>query len=121
MDSYHLTLREAAVILQYKSIRSVYRFCRNNGVEIFADAGVRRKYLLKTEFDLARIRMTISYIKQAYGESWRDALVAHLKNDVMGLISIKQDTELKNSSQVKRGLQAEKFLTELDAALSGAK
>ncbi len=114
-----LTIREVADTLKYKSTKSAHRWCGNNQVKVFSDLGTRRKYVLKTDFDLARLHVTISHVKRTYGEShWRTALKAYLNDNMLDLIVIKQGTKSESESQAKKGKHEKKFLTELNSALS---
>jgi hypothetical protein len=46
-----LYIKELQVLLQYKDIRSIKRWCRNNGVRILSDYGTYKQFVLKNEFE----------------------------------------------------------------------
>ena len=62
-----ISIKEAAKFLNYKDHRSVYRWCRNNGVKIFSYVGSKRRDIIKTEFENAKSKSVIKYLSQKYG------------------------------------------------------
>ena len=61
-----ISIQEAALFLNYKDIRSVKRWCSNNGVKILSDNGSKRRYVIKEEFEEAKMRQTKMYLNQKY-------------------------------------------------------
>ncbi|HEU4718201.1 MAG TPA: hypothetical protein VFU15_10220 [Bacteroidia bacterium] len=104
----HITLWEIARILGYKSLRSVRRWCKTNGVQILTLGG-REKFVLLTEFRMKYLGTTITYLRSQYGEKWREALEAHLKDDVVGLMTVLKSSKKHHTSQeaVEKRVQGE--------------
>jgi len=64
MISKRIYLQDAAGDLRFKDIRSVKRWCGNNGVKIFSDNGSNKRYVIKEEFEEAKSRKLMNYLKQ---------------------------------------------------------
>ena len=65
MDS-RIPLREIALFLGYKDIRSVKRWCLNNGVKILSDIGSKKQYVIEEELEEAKMRQAKKYLNQKY-------------------------------------------------------
>ena len=48
--------------LLYTDMRSVIRWCMNNGVAIFCDDGSNRKYVIQSEYEMAKNRKVLNYL-----------------------------------------------------------
>ncbi len=117
-----ILLPKAAELLGYKSLRSLRRWCGNNKVAILSDVGSRKKYLLRVEFDAARLQTLIAHLKNHYGQAhWQKAFDAHLNDDVLGLLTVLQVTTKNVTSNIPKGIYAEEFLSDLKTALNRAK
>jgi hypothetical protein len=60
-------IAEAAKQLDYKTNKSFRSWCSKNDVAILFDKGCRKKYVLKPEFETAKMQETIKYLIQKYG------------------------------------------------------
>ena len=63
-----LYIQEIQKELPFRDRRTLKKWCRNNGVGIFTDLGSNRLFVIKAEFEAAKMNQVISYIKQKYGE-----------------------------------------------------
>jgi hypothetical protein len=64
------TIREIASILGYKDSRSATNWCKENFVAILKDVRRKEPYVLATEFEEARLRTSLKYLKQKHGKSF---------------------------------------------------
>jgi len=55
--------------LSYKDRRTVLKWCHNNDVGVLSDIGSNRLYVLKEEFLKAKMKQSVMYIKEKYGEN----------------------------------------------------
>ena len=53
--------------LPYRDRRTLLKWCMNNGVGVFSDVGSNRLYVLKEEFEFAKMNQPVSYFKNKYG------------------------------------------------------
>jgi hypothetical protein len=63
-----LYIKDVAKELDLKDNRSVYRWCKNNGVGILSDIGCKRKYIIKAEFISAKVKQMLKYVNTKYNE-----------------------------------------------------
>lgn len=118
-DIARLTLRECARLLSYKDKRSARRWCINHAVAIFSDVGAKTPYVLKTEFEAARLHSLIPYLKNRYGVDWKLALTAYQFGDISGIETMLQDTKKKVTiPKVAAGKNASRFFSELMQTIS---
>lgn len=75
------SLKEISKILGFKDIRTVRKWCIKNEVQILNDPGNRWNYVITAEFEAARYRQMIHYLKRKYGNKWTDAFKAYLQVD----------------------------------------
>jgi hypothetical protein len=61
-----LYIKDVAKELDLKDNRSAYRWCKNNGVGILSDIGSKRKYVIKEEFESAKIKEMLKYLTRKY-------------------------------------------------------
>lgn len=59
-------IREASENLRC-STRSFKRWCRNNDVGILKDGGSQKQYVIRAEFEKAKMRVPLLYLKEKYG------------------------------------------------------
>lgn len=111
-----ISIKEVGKELDYKDCRSVMKWCNNNGIGILGD---KRKYVIKIEFEVAKMKEAFGYLKNKYGESnFMEILNAHASF----LIEYKTAIERKANSQQKdknsdeytsQGFYEKQFLDEL--------
>lgn len=54
--------------LPFRDRRTLKKWCHNNGVGVFTDLGSNRLFVIKAEFEAAKMNQVIDYIKEKYGE-----------------------------------------------------
>ena len=84
-------IKEVARELGSKDYRTVKRWCEKNGVGILSDFG-RKKYLIKAEFEAAKIKQAVNYIKEKYGS---DKLPEYF-NSLINFFSKNNNVEKEN-------------------------
>lgn len=116
-----LSLARVATLLGYKDLRSVHKWCRNHSVAILSDQGSRLKYVIKSEFEAARLQTIVKYLRTRYSErQLPKVLVAHQNGDVAFLLSLHKDTKKKSIPvQTSSGKHASRFLSDLRQYLTG--
>ena len=65
-----LYIKDIQKVLPFRDRRTLKKWCRNNGVEIFCDRGSNRLFVIKAEFELAKNnKEIIKYLKNKYDET----------------------------------------------------
>lgn len=128
MEILRLSLREVAKILNYSDLRSVRRWCKNNGVMVLSDVGAKNKYVILKEFEIARLRSVANYLRSKHGEkNWLTVFDRFTNQNVERVIE--EETKKVNSSSkgternTKREVKGEnekRFLDDLRKSLSDA-
>ena len=119
--SARISLQDAGVILGYSSLRSVRRWCKLQGLEIFSYPKSRKKFVLKPEFETALLQIAIPHLKSRYGESgWQAVMEALITHDEIAIVRLANNKDIQNSVTLPRGHHAATFLSELTAALNDA-
>lgn len=121
-DISRLTLADCARILNFKDKRSARRWCINHKVAVLIDVGAKTPYVLKTEFEAARLHSMIPHLKSNYGADWIQALTALQVEDISVLLTMKQVTKkmtIPKPGYTVVGKNATRFHDELIAAISG--
>jgi len=65
-------------MLNYKDIRSLEKWCNDNGVEIFSEQSTRNRYVIRSQFEYAKEKPIIQYLKLKYKDNWLMAFKAHI-------------------------------------------
>ena len=73
-----IMIKEAAAMLSYKDIRSLEKWCNDNGVEIFSEQGTRNRYVIRSQFEYAKEKPIIQYLKLKFKDNWLMAFKAHI-------------------------------------------
>jgi len=63
-----LNINEIKNDFQYRDLRSVIRWCKNNNVHILSYVGTYKKFVLKDEYEKAKMETVIGYVRNKYGE-----------------------------------------------------
>ena|ERR1022692_1731609 len=112
-----LTLKEAAELLHYKDTRSVEKWCWKRGVEIFLEEGSRKKYLISMQFEFARLKKFIEYLKVKFKEKWLDAFQIYMSMNITKVVEIEEgiisETPVNTISYKPQGKQEKNFLVKL--------
>jgi len=108
-----LFLKEIAHILYFKDYRSVIKWCSNNGVKVFTDSNFKRKYVLKLQFESARLKNIICHLKATYKENWTHVFNAIQTNDLAKYIKFEGNTLVSktNSNYKPSGNHEQNFLS----------
>ncbi len=115
-----LTLKELAVKIGYTDLRSVYRWCANNGVVVLFDNGTRVKYVVRSEFEAARMKTFVVYLKKRYGEKhWVEAFKAHMNFNISHILDLdsagkKDHTRVSKNIPSSTSKNSERFLSDLN-------
>ncbi len=110
-----ILLSEVASALHYKDLRSVRKWCARNGVEVYDD-GCNRKYLVKLQFEQARLKKFIRRLKQQHGRQWQDVFEAYAGNDLLRLSeldSVETSERIQNDWRRPMGEHERRFLSAL--------
>lgn len=117
-----LSLREVARLLSFKDVRSVKRWCRCNNVGILSDVSSKSSYVIKSEYEAARLGSVIAYLKTRYGADWQHALSAYQSGDSGQIVCLNATLPEKTHSRRKKitppGKSATRFLSLLEKSLS---
>lgn len=119
-----LSLQEVAAALGYKDGRTARRWCRMHHVAVFTDAGAKKPYVLKIEFDAVRSKKLIEYVQKKYdAQHWQKALEAILSGNTeqLCLLEIKgtKSTRIPQKKVTILGKEATRFFSELNDSVSG--
>ena len=89
-------LKDAAKELGF-SVRTLLKWCIRNNVGILRDIGCKRRYVIKEEFELAKSRQAIKYLKEKYGKDEFPSVVQSFLNIQSEINSVK-DEKIKKLS-----------------------
>lgn len=121
MSIERILLQEVADQLGYQDQRSARRWCILNRVGILSDAGVKKCYVIRTEFEAARLREFIKHLKAKHGEeNWIEAFKAHMNLNIMHVIALEEENvpiEQRNNYQPESEHE-KKFLVDLQKDLT---
>ena len=76
------TLKELKQQLHFTDMRSVKRYCLLNGIAILKDNGCRSLYVMRSDYEAARMREFIKMLKKRHGKDWLKAYQAHVNFDI---------------------------------------
>lgn len=124
-----LTLFEIARKLGYKDLRTVKRWCKNNGVMVLSDIGTKGKYVILKEFEVAWLRSCANYLRLRHGEkNWLGVFASYTQSDISKVIQTEKKivkdfsskgTERNIKGKVK-GENEKRFFDDLGKILSDA-
>jgi len=89
-----ISIQEAAGLLKVKDTRSVGKFCKVNGVPIFSEESSKKKYIIRTQFEYARLKKFIQYLKMKYKEEWLDAFKAYMSMNIINVAGIEEKDKI---------------------------
>ena len=69
-----LYVKEMYDELQYKDRRSILKWCSNNQVGVFSDVGSNKLYVIKEEFETAKMKQANNYLRKKYGSEKMEEL-----------------------------------------------
>ncbi len=113
-----LTLAEVADLLNIKDTRTAFKWCIENQVVVLSDKGTKRKYVMKSEFEAARLKLFIEHLKEKHGDKWQDAFEAHQNQDLLRLLELNQEGTVKRRGYQAQGKHEKRFLADLNGLLS---
>lgn len=100
-----ITIHEIASTLGYKDFRSAEKYCRANNLKIFSIPNTHKKYVAKAEFEFAREKEIINYLKEKFGSEWINAYQQYSNLNLLSLVGIerknKEDFLENHKPQVK--------------------
>ena len=119
-----LTLTQIAVLLGYKDLRSVRKWCLNNNVAVLSDNGKKIKYVMQTEFEAVRLKPFTKYLKERYGKDWLTMFYAYLNKNVAEIINFNESRSKKCTNGERKvsnhqGNHEKKFLEDLKRIIPG--
>jgi hypothetical protein len=106
-------VNEAGKLLNYKDCRSVEKWCFQNNVKIFLEEGSRRKYLIRLQFEYARLKKFIQYLKEKYKDKWLQVFKVHMTMDIVGFLELEENGKInfrKNVQYQPQGEHEKSFL-----------
>jgi hypothetical protein len=92
-------VKELSRLLNLKDLRSVKRWCRMNGVTILKDHGCRSSYVMRSDYESARMRAFIQILKNRHGNNWRVMYEAHLAFNLDLLTEASADKRMDQHTQ----------------------
>lgn len=98
-----ITINEAAKMLNYKKVHSAEKWCTENNVIIMAVKGRRKKHIVQLQFEYARLRTFIQYLKQKYPEKWLEAFQAFIEFDIICIVKLEEERLMKNDIRNEQG------------------
>lgn len=85
-----INIREIAEVLGYRDVRSAKKFCRENNLKIFCVKNTHIQYVTKAEFEFAREKDIIHYLKEKFREDWLNAYQQYASLNLLPLIFAEQ-------------------------------
>ena len=74
----YLKLPEIASILGFKDLRTAKKWCKTNSVCVYSDSGFKRSYVIEAEFQQARLKVLIAYLRKEHGQNWIEAFKSYM-------------------------------------------
>ena len=74
----YLKLPEVAAILGYKDLRTAKKWCKTNSVCVYSDSGLKGSFVIEAEFQQARLKILIAYLRKEHGQNWIDAFKSYM-------------------------------------------
>lgn len=115
-----LKISEVAKILGYHDLRSVKKWCKINGVGIITQFGSKSQFVIKDEFEAARMKPVKKYISEKYGtDNISEAISSFLKFTSQYQTAISKRKQVPKNpietgkNQVSLGKEGEKFKQDL--------
>lgn len=85
-----ITVREAAELLKYKKIKSVETWCKKNNLPILSENGNKKKYLIRAQFEYARLKKFILYLKEKYKEKWLVVFEVYMSMNLTRVVEMEE-------------------------------
>ena len=103
-----ITIQEAASLLDYKDCRSVEAWCVRNGVVLMSDGG-KKRYMLRMQFEAARLKKFIEHLKVRYKQNWLHAFETYTSMNITQVVTLEEAGSMRTiHSNYKPNGQAEK-------------
>lgn len=117
-----IPLKELRQQLRLTDMRSVRRYCLQNGIAILKDNGSRSSYVMRSDYEAGRMRAFIRLLKKRHGKDWIKAYQAHVDFNIELLSALqgasREDQSNKNTvitMVVNTGSNEQRFLDELNS------
>lgn len=88
-----ILLKEVCRILHLKDIRSVINWCKKHNVQVFSELGRKSAYVIKMQFESARLRNVIIHLKEKYKDNWTQVFNAIQSNNLSQYLMIESSNE----------------------------
>lgn len=112
-----ITLKEAATLLKYKSLKSVERWCAKTHVPIFIEEGSKRRYLVSVQVEYYRHFQLIQYLQVHYPTNWLEVFQACVASNIISFITMVATDQPKHTASKETyrpiGEHEKSFLTSL--------
>ena len=86
-----ITIHEAALILNCRDHRTVYRWCKKRGIKVYAQPDSRQKYIMRKTLEFEFMRDFIEDLQFEYGEQWMDAYHAYTSPRIEDLLAFNEN------------------------------
>ena len=77
-----LSISQVCDLLGFKDARTVEKWCNNHGVVVLSDTGTKTRYVLKVEFEAARLKALIGHLKVKHGKKWFEFFSRYMTHNV---------------------------------------
>jgi len=112
-----INIWEAARLLGFKDLRSIRKWCHRRSVAILHEVGSNGQYLIRVQFNYARLKPLIPVLQALFKDRWPDALQACIDNNIVRMIELEErfKTNLVFGKKQHRaiGQHEQKFLSTL--------
>ncbi len=109
-----ITIKEAALELKFKDIRSVIRWANKNKIKIFSEENGRKKYMIRSQFEYVRLKKVIEYLKLKYKGEWLEAFKVYGSMNLLDVIEIEEGRKIKSLKEYNpQGEHERKFLNNI--------
>jgi hypothetical protein len=108
-------IKEAKEALNLKDHRSLLKWAAKNQVPIFSDEGNNnRKYLMRMQFEYARMKKFILYLKIKYKDKWLEAFKAYSSMNITTVVELEETRKInfdfKTDNYKPKGEHEKNFL-----------
>ena len=100
-------IQDAKKQLNYKDRRSFIKWCDKNGVGVLSDIGSRKQYVIEEEFEAAKSKPALQYIKQKYG-------IDQLSDVFNACLNFNTEYQMAFEQKQKKNFQKENYLPKGD-------
>ena len=110
-----ISIKELTKELGYKDTRSTVKWCENKNVGILSDRGSKWRYIIKAEFEAARMQEALKYLKGKYN---RNGFTEAFNSQMDFFVEYKQANDKKMKEYKPQGEKEKSFLSILQKITS---